>query len=134
MSDYPMTIGGRQATSAERLPVTDPATGETVGHNYVCTRELLAEAIDAADRAFPEWRADEELRRKSLQAMGDVVDEHVDELGELMTREQGKPLSEARSEVGRSADRFRYWAEVKYDLSEFADASRGLRAEVSLQP
>lgn len=134
MSDYPMTIGGRQATSAERLPVTDPATGETVGHNYVCTRELLAEAIDAADRAFPEWSADEDLRRKSLQAMGDVVDEHVDELGELMTREQGKPLSEARSEVGRSADRFRYWAEVKYDLSEFADASRGLRAEVSLQP
>jgi acyl-CoA reductase-like NAD-dependent aldehyde dehydrogenase len=134
MSEYPMTINGRAVLSEQRMAVVDPATGEIFGHNSVCSREQLGSAIAAAEKAFPLWSGDESLRRKTLNAVADVIDEHVDELGLLLTREQGKPLAEARSEVARSADRFRYWAEFEYDLTSLADTSRGLVAEVSFQP
>ena len=111
MEPFAMTIGGRGATAAQRFPVVNPARPqEIVGEAPECTPALLDEAMRTAQRAFPAWAADADGRHERLRAAAAALRRAADDLAPLLTREQGKPLRDARREVLISADRFDYFA------------------------
>src|SRR6185312_15398818 len=91
---------------------TNPATGEVLAlvarHGAAETRQ----AIEAADAAFPAWRAATAAERsKILRRLYELMLENEDDLALLMTLEQGKPLAEALTEVRYAASFFEWFAE-----------------------
>ncbi len=82
----------------------NPATGETIANVAKGGADDTQRAIDAAARAFPAWRQlTAKERGARVKRWGELMLEHRDALAELLTREQGKPLAEARGEVAYAA-------------------------------
>ncbi len=114
---YPNTdlhIAGRWRSGAESrtLPVLNPATGETIGQCAVATTADLDEALEAAARAFPQWRSVAPFERcKRMRKAADLLRERVDAIARVMTMEQGKPLAEAKVETLAAADIIDWFAE-----------------------
>lgn len=116
-------IDGRwvSARSGDRLVVRDPATDEEVATVPRGGREEALEAVDAAARALPAWRATTaDERAVILHRLARAMLERRDDLARTMTREQGKPLAEARGEITYAAS-FIEWA---------AEEGRRLHGEV----
>ncbi|MFV0662667.1 NADP-dependent succinate-semialdehyde dehydrogenase [Denitromonas sp.] len=102
----------RDADSGETLPVTNPATGETLGQVPRMGADETRRAIAAADAAWPAWRARTAGdRAKVLRRWFDLIVANQDDLAVLMTAEQGKPLTEARGEVLYAASFIEWFAE-----------------------
>ncbi|GLS22795.1 NAD-dependent succinate-semialdehyde dehydrogenase [Labrys miyagiensis] len=100
------------ADSGKTLPVHNPATGELIGTMPDCGKAETARAIEAANAAFPAWRAKTAKERaKILHKLADIVEANADALGMLLTVEQGKSLAEAKGEVNFSAAYVRWFAE-----------------------
>jgi len=100
------------ADSGKTQPVTDPGRGEVIGTVPNMGTEETARAIAAAEKALPEWRAKTAGERaKILRKLFDLMIEHQDDLGELLSREQGKPLSEGRGEILYGAGFIEWFAE-----------------------
>jgi succinate-semialdehyde dehydrogenase / glutarate-semialdehyde dehydrogenase len=100
------------ADSGKSLTIANPATGEALGTVPDCGRAETARAIEAANAAFPAWRAKTAKERgKALHRLADVIEQHVEALGALLTMEQGKSLAEAKGEVAFSAAYVRWFAE-----------------------
>ncbi len=98
--------------SEHRFEVTDPATGVPLASVANLSEEAAQQAIDAAARAWPSWRAKTARERSSiLMKWFYLLHENIDDLACLMTAEQGKPLSEARGEVIYGAGFFEWFAE-----------------------
>ncbi|MBK1623051.1 NAD-dependent succinate-semialdehyde dehydrogenase [Afifella marina] len=100
------------ADSGETIDVTNPATGETIGTIPKCGKAETERAIEAAAEAFESFKktsADE--RAKLLRALHDAIMDNQDALAELLTLEQGKPLTESKGEVGMSAAYVLWFAE-----------------------
>src|SRR5712691_11604108 len=115
--EYPMHIGGKPVTSAERRPVRLPYDGSEVGAIYQATSEQVDAAIAAAAAAAPimrEMTADERstILRKAYQALLD----DRDEMAMAVSSETGKPIKEARFEVERSALTLLFSAEEAHRL------------------
>ena len=92
------------ASSRGAIDVDNPATGETLGVVPRLGREETRRAIDAAARAFPEWRRrTAKERAAALRRWFDLMMANQDDLARLMTLEQGKPLSESKGEVAYAA-------------------------------
>ncbi|MBC2591705.1 MULTISPECIES: aldehyde dehydrogenase family protein [Rhodococcus] len=109
-------IGGvwRPASDAATFPTHDPATGETIGSVAAATAGDVDDAVAAARSALtdPEWTGLTPAQRaKLLWRIGDLVDEHAEELAALETLDQGQPLGIARGiSVAGAAEHFRYYA------------------------
>ena len=102
----------RDASSGETLGVTNPANGQQLGRVPKMGAEETREAIDAAARALPAWRALTARERATiLRRWVDLMMEHQDDLARLMTLEQGKPLAEAKGEIGYAASFIEWFAE-----------------------
>lgn len=103
----PSFIGGsfREGTSEEVDPIPNPATGETIALLPYSTAEEIAEAVRAAAEAFPAW-ADTPVpdRAQVLFRFKQLLEERFEELALLVTRENGKTLSESRGEVRRAIE------------------------------
>ncbi|RAS21882.1 NAD-dependent succinate-semialdehyde dehydrogenase [Paraburkholderia bryophila] len=105
-------IGGEWYESASTYAVLNPATGEVVAQVAKGGAQETAQAIAAAERAFPAWRAlTAKERGARVKRWGESMLENRDALAELLTLEQGKPLAEARGEVGYAASFFEWFAE-----------------------
>lgn len=107
-------IGGQwlDARDGATLPVTDPATGATLGTVPAMGTAETRAAIDAAAAALPGWRARTGKERASLlRRWFELLMLHQDDLAQLMTAEQGKPLAEARGEIGFAASFIEWFAE-----------------------
>ncbi|MFL6685710.1 NAD-dependent succinate-semialdehyde dehydrogenase [Paraburkholderia graminis] len=105
-------IGGEWYESAETYPVRNPATGEVIAQVAKGGAAETAQAIAAAERALSAWRLlTAKERGARVRRWGELMLEHRDALAELLTREQGKPLAEARGEVGYAASFFEWFAE-----------------------
>ncbi|MEO6748183.1 MAG: aldehyde dehydrogenase family protein, partial [Casimicrobiaceae bacterium] len=88
------------AASGKRFSVTDPATGDLIAEVADSGPADARAATDAAARAFPAWRdALPKERAAVLHRWHDLIIENADELGRLISLEQGKPLAEGRGEV-----------------------------------
>ncbi len=107
-----MTIGARSFAGEDRFDVINPATGQAFDSAPECSELQLEEAAQAALTAFPIWRRSEMGRRNALADCALSLKRHAEELAILITKEQGKPLAEARSEVAYAASLFEQYAET----------------------
>jgi len=99
-------------TAAEDIQVTNPATGNTVATAPATDTAGVAEAVDAATRAWHTWRWTQPAQRaEHLHRIAHVAQQRADELARSITREQGKPLDEARGEVTKFTKTLHYYAE-----------------------
>ncbi|WP_434681533.1 aldehyde dehydrogenase family protein [Pseudomonas sp. R1-18] len=101
---YYLSIAGQLVETEATFPVVNPATGEVFAHAPAATAEQLDTAISAAKDAFRGWSAlGYERRQAYLNAYADALQAHRDELAQLLTLEQGKPLKTgAEPEVDQS--------------------------------
>ncbi|MDT3718999.1 NADP-dependent succinate-semialdehyde dehydrogenase [Pseudomonas oryzihabitans] len=100
------------ADSGDSVKVDNPATGETLGTIPKLGRAETKRAIDAANRALPAWRAlTAKERSAKLRRWYELMIENQDDLGRLMTLEQGKPLAEAKGEIAYAASFIEWFAE-----------------------
>ena len=92
--------------------MTNPATGEPLGNLPDCTAADTEEAIAAAERAMKGWAARTHAERADLlMAWYRLILDNTEDLAQILTAEQGKPLAEARGEVAYSASFVRWFAE-----------------------
>ncbi|HVC53521.1 MAG TPA: NADP-dependent succinate-semialdehyde dehydrogenase [Stellaceae bacterium] len=100
------------ADSGATIPVTNPASGETLGTVPKMGADETRRAIEAADRAQPAWRAKTAKERAAiLRRWYELMMANQDDLGALMTAEQGKPLAEAKGEIAYAASFIEWFAE-----------------------
>jgi succinate-semialdehyde dehydrogenase/glutarate-semialdehyde dehydrogenase len=117
-------------------PVVNPATGDAFAEVPLATAADLDAALADAERMFPVWRGmtvDE--RGAILRKAASLLRERSESIAAAMTREQGKPLAEARAEVAGSAGLFDYYAEeAKRSYGRVLVRPTGQRSIVIPQP
>ena len=100
------------ADSKKCYSIHNPATGEKLGEVPSMGAAETQRAIDAAEAALPAWRAKTAKERAViLRRWFDLMMHHQDDLGRLMTLEQGKPLAEAKGEIAYAASFVEWFAE-----------------------
>lgn len=100
------------AYSGETIEVSNPATGETVGTVPKMGTKEAEQAVEAAQRALPQWSAMSANERSDLlRKWYDLIIEHKEDLARLLTIEQGKPLKEAEGEILYGAAYIEWFAE-----------------------
>jgi succinate-semialdehyde dehydrogenase / glutarate-semialdehyde dehydrogenase len=107
-------IGGNwcEAESGATIEVNNPATGEILGTVPRMGANETWRAIEAAKDAFADWsRRPAKERSNLMRGWYDLIMANVDDLGALMTAEQGKPLAEAKGEVAYAASFIEWFAE-----------------------
>ena len=105
-------IGGEWLGSASRFDVTDPATGLTLAAVANHGADTATLAIAAANQAWPAWRAKTAKERHAVMMKWfALMHQHSEDLARILTAEQGKPLAEARGEVGYGASFIEWFAE-----------------------
>ncbi|CDT57595.1 NAD-dependent succinate-semialdehyde dehydrogenase [Vibrio coralliirubri] len=94
------------------VAVTNPATGELIGHAPISSETELASAIERAHVAQKEWaKIPAKSRAALLHRWHQLILENKDDLARIMTIEQGKPLAEATGEVVYGASFIEWFAE-----------------------
>lgn len=127
----------REAAGGRRAEVRDPSSGTLVGTMAEGGEPEARAAVDAAAAAFPSWAALAGAERaRYLKRIAERILAQREQIAETMTREQGKPLAEARGEVTQSADMFEWNAEeAKRIYGDLIPASTpGKRLAVLRQP
>ncbi|WP_420475373.1 NADP-dependent succinate-semialdehyde dehydrogenase [Noviherbaspirillum sp. ST9] len=107
-------VGGKwcDADKGESFPVTNPATGETIGNVPRMGAAETRRAIAAASEAWAGWRAKTAKERSAiLRKWNDLMLANADDLALIMTVEQGKPLAESKGEIGYAASFIEWFAE-----------------------
>jgi acyl-CoA reductase-like NAD-dependent aldehyde dehydrogenase len=119
-TDTGLLIGGEVVSAPDADPVHDPgAPSEVVGHAASAAPEQAVAAIDAAERAWPEWSARSAADRAGLlTAALDALEADTEERARLLTRENGKVIGESRIELGVFAARCRLAAELAPRVEE----------------
>ena len=99
------------ATETKTLRVIEPATEKVMADLHEATVEEADAAVDRAKAAYPAWRAlSPKDRGNLLRRIASTVEKHLEELAQLESRNVGKPISDARGEVGMVVDVFNYYA------------------------
>lgn len=139
MDSFSMTIGGQPVQSAREFAVINPATGEAFAQVPAGEVKHLDAAVAAARAAFPAWsRTPDSERRAMVHALAGVLESHMPELMQLVTKETGKPLGGlngvgAGMEVGGAIA----WTHVTADLDlpvEVIQDNAEARIEVHRKP
>ena len=101
-----------QADDGKTIVVKNPATGEVVGEVPAMGTAETRRAIEAANRAYPAWRGLLAKERSAiLRKLSDLMLANADDLGAIMTAEQGKPLAESKGEIVYAASFIEWFAE-----------------------
>ncbi|MBI3876260.1 MAG: aldehyde dehydrogenase family protein [Verrucomicrobia bacterium] len=120
MRTYQNFIGGEwvSAKSGQTFQNANPAdTREVVTQYPLSGRDDALAAIDVAGKAFAGWAATTSVARgRVLSKASQILEARKPELAELLTREEGKTLAEATGEVQRTADIFRFFGGLSYQL------------------
>ncbi len=105
-------VGGQWLRGPSRFDVIDPATGAKLADVANLGAAETEAAIAAADKAWPLWRGKTAKERSAiLMKWFALLHQHADDLARIMTAEQGKPLAEAKGEVGYGASFIEWFAE-----------------------
>lgn len=100
------------ADGGATLKVRNPATGALIGTVPAMGAAETRRAIDAANAAWPAWRKKTAKERAAiLRKWHDLMIAHADDLALILTTEQGKPLVEAKGEIGYAASFLEWFAE-----------------------
>jgi malonate-semialdehyde dehydrogenase (acetylating)/methylmalonate-semialdehyde dehydrogenase len=99
-------IGGEWVESrGEMIEVINPATCKVIGRVPLSTEDEVNEAVEAAKKAFPEWRRTPPLARvRCLFRLKELLEEHFEELSRIQTMEHGKTIDESRGETRRGIE------------------------------
>ncbi len=127
----------RAPDSAATEPVLNPGTGAVIGQVPILTAADAQEAVTAADAAFPEWSALlPQDRAALLRRWFELMMTHREALAQLMTEEQGKPLSESRGEVEYGASFAEFFAEQarRPDVLSITSHLPNAEVEVWMEP
>src|SRR5712692_4869097 len=103
----PNLINGAWVTSAatNMLDVINPATGEVIARTPLSSAAEVGQAVKAASDAFPAWRrTPPEDRIQYLFKLKALLEEHIDELGRIITLENGKTFAEGKAELRRAIE------------------------------
>lgn len=102
----------RAGEGRDQRPVFNPVSGDTLAGLPIATAADLDQALAAAERGWPVWRAKSADERAALmhRAAG-LIRDRVEHIATILTMEQGKPIAEARGEVLSAAGLFDYFAE-----------------------
>src|SRR3954453_1033608 len=101
-----------EANSGKTIEVRNPATNELIGTVPALGAAETRQAIEAAARAFPAWRAMLAKERAAiLRKLFTLMLENTEDLALIMTAEQGKPLTESRGEIAYAASFIEWFAE-----------------------
>ncbi len=105
-------INGEWLSGSARFAVNDPATGGKLADVANLGAAETEAALQAANKAWPAWRAKTAKERGAiLMKWFHLLHQHADDLARIMTAEQGKPLAEAKGEVGYGASFIEWFAE-----------------------
>lgn len=136
---HPLYIGGEWVQGQRpALPNLNPSDlSDTVGAYDQASADQVRQAVQAATDGQKTWaETGLEARYSVLMAIGNELIERKDELGELLSREEGKPLAEGKGEVYRSGQFFHYYAaEVLRQIDErVASVRPGVEVETRREP
>lgn len=112
--DVSLYIDGvwRQGSSGRRDPVINPATGDVIGHVALADIADLDQALAAVERGFRLWKATSAHQRYTImRRAAEIVRERHAGIAGILTREQGKTLAQATTEVMLGADLIDWFAE-----------------------
>jgi acyl-CoA reductase-like NAD-dependent aldehyde dehydrogenase len=99
------------ATETKTLRVIEPATEKVMAELHEASVEEADAAVARAKAAYPAWKAvSPKDRANLLRRIASAVEKHLEELAQLESRNVGKPISDARGEVGMVVDVFNYYA------------------------
>ncbi|CAN5442424.1 aldehyde dehydrogenase family protein [soil metagenome] len=119
MSDHlttsPLLLGGRWTDGADKgtVDVENPADQTITGRVSVATVADIEMAVADAQRAQPAWAATPAIERAAfLYRLADLIERDTERLARILVAEAGKPLTEARGEVGGAAGYCRFFAGI----------------------
>ena len=131
-------IAGEWLNSDKQLENYNPSdTSDLIGIYAQADQSQLEKALDAAAQAQKQWASvGLEQRQTILHAIGEELMSRAGELGELLSREEGKPIAEGKGEVFRAGQFFTYYAaEVLRQIGDTADSVRpGVEVLVQREP
>ena len=135
---FNMIINGKKIDTEHHFNVYNPATEEVVAQCPTATEENLNAAVVAARQAFPAWSStSDDYRKEKVNALADIISDNMNELAQLITQEQGRPLDGmgfgSFAEVGGSE----YWTRCTAELTlpiEIAEETDTHRAEIHRKP
>lgn len=125
-------IGGAQSAN-----INPSDTSDIVGHLAHATSSQVEDAIAAARAAQPGWEAVKlEEKKNILHAIGQELIDRCDEIGTLLSREEGKPFAEGRGETFRAGEFYQYYAaECLRQIGESTASVRpGINIDISREP
>ena len=130
-------IDGKWVNGASTMPVTDPADESVIANVQISSEEQCIQAVDAAHRAFKSWaKTAPRVRGEILRKAFEIMVAEADRLAEIISRENGKVLSDAKGEVLYAAEFFRWFSEEAVRINgEFRTSPSGdKRIIVTKQP
>ncbi len=131
-------IGGRWRDGATTIENRNPSDlSDVIGHYAQASAAELDEALAAARAAQPLWwAAGVQKRHDVLMAIGTELMARAEEIGRLLSREEGKPLAEGKGEVYRAGQFFTYFAAEALRLhGDLAESTRpGIEIDVRREP
>jgi 1-pyrroline dehydrogenase len=117
-------VGGEWIEPAEggTMEVLNPATGDVIAEVSASTEEDVDRAVEAAERALPEWlETTPRERAERLFKLADLLEENGEDIARVESQNVGKPIAMARDEVPEMADNIRF----------FAGAARALQGQIT---
>ena len=90
----------QESKTGKYMDVCDPSTGEVIAKAPCCTKEEVNLAIKSARKAFPKWSQMPVMKRAQIMfKFRDLLTEHLDELTEILAKENGKVWNEAKGDI-----------------------------------
>jgi len=136
VKQYTLLIGGEPVATSHHAPVKNPSNGDVVGFMPLAGEADLDRAVAAAAQAFKGWsQVSSGERAAACHAVAEKISEHAEELAQLLTREQGKPLNGlgSRFEIGGALAWTRHTAELDLPIEILQDDNEG-RVELHRKP
>jgi acyl-CoA reductase-like NAD-dependent aldehyde dehydrogenase len=136
MNSYNLFIGGRSVPTAQHAEIKNPSTREVVGLMPLASTAQLDEAVAAAREAFKSWsKTDDAERQRACHAIADLIQANSEDIAQLLTREQGKPLNGlgSRFEMGGAYAWTRATADLVLPVEVLQDSPDG-RVELHRKP
>jgi succinate-semialdehyde dehydrogenase/glutarate-semialdehyde dehydrogenase len=120
-------IDGKWVNGTSTLPVTDPSDESVIANVQISSEEQCIQAIDAAHRAFKSWaKMAPRVRGEILRKAFEIMVAESDQLAEIISRENGKVLSDAKGEILYAAEFFRWFSEEAVRINgEFRTSPSG---------
>src|SRR5580700_9372819 len=139
IANVPNYVNGiwAESRSSEWLDVTNPATGEVIARSPLSTPIEVTASVEAAATAFRAWRrTPPEDRIQPLFRLKQLLEDHLDELGRIITLENGKTLSEGKAELRRAIENVEVACGIPMMMQGYnlEDVARGLDEMMIRQP